>query len=107
MSDFKPKLKDLENELTPIATKWREIGIQLDLTPEELEIINVEEKDSIRRKLISMLTKWLKQVIPQPSWKGLVVALSSQAVDEEGLATKLEQKYNQLPLSSAKGMTLL
>lgn len=85
------------NELIPITTKWYDIGIQLDLTPEELDMINLEHKDSLQAKLRSLLIWWLNRVTPQPSWQALIAALRTSAVNEQGLANKLEQQYNQKP----------
>ena len=56
------------------ATKWKDIGIFLGLSPNELEIIKTDESDSHSR-LQGMLMLWLKQIDPKPTKSKMVKVL--------------------------------
>ena len=75
-------------ELFEVRTKWRRLGIVLDLTLSTLDAI--EQRDSSPEvRLGRVLKKWLCTGVA--SWRQLVRALRS--VGEPILAKKLEEKY--------------
>ena len=87
------KLKVLVNELTSIAaSKWYDIGIQLDFEDGELKNIGKDHAE-VKDRLREMLNVWLKRVDPVPSWNALIDALKAPTVDEMRLAENLEKKY--------------
>ena len=89
MSDVQPNLKQLVEELQPITTKWRQLGLFLDVPDDELEAIE-EDKKNIHDKLYALCFKWL-EVKRRVSWKDIVKALKK--MKRLGLADRLEQKY--------------
>ena len=82
-----PLLNDLLNNVK--TTKWYHLGLQLDISSYDLDII---EHDScgVEDRLRRMLQKWLKSC-EKPSWGIIVNALKS--IDEKVLANKLEEKF--------------
>ena len=64
------RLQDVFKELLPLATHWKTIGALLGLPVHILDKIRVDE-DSIRDCLWAVLTEWLKQVDPHPTWNAL------------------------------------
>jgi hypothetical protein len=42
---------------------------------------------------MEMLTRWLKQVDPPPTWTALVAALQDPTIEEGSLAEQVESKY--------------
>ena len=77
--------------------KWYGIGLQLGLVPSVLEGIE-QQYSGTEDRLRVLLTHWLKQVDPVPSWVTLIEALRSKTVSELRLAKQLE-KYYILPHS--------
>ena len=75
-----PSLKDLHRLVTPqYAIHWREIGIQLDLAWETLEIIENDNHYKAKACCNAMFNKWL-QVDTTASWRQLFTAIESPAV---------------------------
>ena len=72
-------------------SKWRNIGIAVELKPSALASIASENPNSDGDKLTAVLTEWFKQIDPEPSWEQLVKALRSPAVDFPDIARKIEQ----------------
>ncbi len=74
------------NALYEARTKWRPIGIQLDIKVSDLDDIEDTYKGNDRR-LEEMVRKWLKN---RPNWEALIAALKSPQVDEGGVAYEIE-----------------
>lgn len=70
----KPKLKEAFKQLLSISEEWKNIGILLDIP---IWILNKLESDqsNTHSRLSAMLTEWLKQVNPTPTWTQLVNAV--------------------------------
>ena len=88
IADCKPKLWDSLKILFPHASHWKNIGVFLEMDTNELDKIENDEK-GVENCLRVMLSKWLKQVDPVPTWKGLAEAVE---VIDQTLAEKI-QKY--------------
>ena len=73
LSDDQPKLKDAFGKLLPLATHWRNIGVLLGIKNDDLHAINlnVKEDDCLRE----MLSLWLKNKNPLPTWSILAGAV--------------------------------
>ena len=85
-------LSKVRNEILSAAAKWYDIGLELGMTADYLDTIrktNDDPQDCLRK----LLRRWLSCVDPQPSWKALINALSSPAVNYQALASKIEEKY--------------
>lgn len=62
------------------------------MDPEYLEKLRKKKtKLLVKDKLRKMLLTWLKGEEPQPTWKALCDALRSAAVDEVGVAERIEK----------------
>ena len=91
-------LDDLDQvfeELHDVSPQWYKIGLQLKLSPDTMDKIKGEERDS-NDQLIEMLKVWLKRVEPKPTWEALVQALRSRSVGREQEAVTVESKYCQV-----------
>lgn len=84
------KLRTVYLELSPVAHKWLEIGVQLGIPYSKLKMF--EEEDN---PLAASLDYWLKgNVAGVPiTWKSIVHTL--QYVGEVGLAEEIHKKYYQ------------
>ena len=60
--------------LYPLATKWTDIGTLLGVSEPILDRIN-RERERIHDCLREMLSEWLKQIDPVPTWKELIDAV--------------------------------
>ena len=75
----RPKLRDTFKELLPLATNWKTIGTLLDIKKSILNKIKADE-DAVHDCLQEMLSEWLKQIDPPPTWAALADAV--EIVDE-------------------------
>ena len=85
-------LKKVLNSLWEARAKWIDIGIQLDMKVQSLEAIN-HDHNEVGSCLRVMLTDWLKQVDPPPTWEALVDALKSPTVGCAHLAGTIEKTH--------------
>ena len=70
----KPKLKDIFKELFPVATYWKTIGTLLGIPGHILDKIKSNE-ERVDECLREMLSEWLKQIDPPPTWTALAEAV--------------------------------
>ena len=90
-------IKDLTFELSGVV-KWFDLGIQLDMSPSQLEIIREDCSGQTNRTnacKTDMLVMWLKQT-PNASWSTVVEAL--QRINMQTLAKYIAEKYGELVL---------
>ena len=85
-------LKSLHSELHPVVDKWYSLGVQLQIPVETLKCIEAEH-NQMNRRLLEMLTVWLRRINPSPTWDILTEALESPPVGEKLLAQQLRDKY--------------
>ena len=85
-------LKSLHCELHPVCDKWFSLGVQLQVPIETLKSIEAEH-NQMSRRLLEMLTVWVKCTNPPPTWSILTEALESPPVGERLLAQQLRDKY--------------
>lgn len=86
----KKDLAVIQNYLAKVAHKWIDIGVQLELDPENFKS---NQRSSDRDSLRQMILTWLKGKESVPTWRALCTALRSAAVDESGIANKIEEKH--------------
>ena len=77
-------------ELFTVRTKWRRLGLELDLTADTLDTIE-QTYQELEDRLERVLIEWLKR--GSATWRQLVDALSEDFLDETQLAEKLRGKY--------------
>ena len=95
-----PTLKIVQKELyNTVASKWEDIGIQLNIEDGQLAKVKADCSDS-GSCLREMLRIWLKRVDPKPSWRELIEALND--LGEEKRADDIRQKIlsNQITSDS-------
>ena len=56
--------------------KWRNIGLELNIAEEELDIINADNPSSIQKRCRAMLKVWLN-INPKASWEKLFNAVKA------------------------------
>ena len=85
-------LKAVRNSVWDARAKWMDIGIELEIKLSRLEAIKSNHSE-VGSCLTAMLTDWLKQTTPQPTWEALINALKSQIVGDTHLADAIQSKY--------------
>ena len=93
------EFRDLLNTLLPKSARWKLIGIQLGLSPDDLDIIEANCVD-VEERLMKVLQKWFKSN-PNPTWKDIITALKTPALGELKLAQEIEEKF-VIPIGSGK-----
>ena len=92
----KPELCDLMNEVAAkIPSKWRQFGIELQLTSDELDGFLLANFGDTLRCFSSVFTCWQKRMSREPySWLTVVESLKAPAVGEHRLAQELNHKFS-------------
>ena len=91
-SEESPKLTLLIKELsTKVSAKWEDIGLSLDIEKGSLEVIKQDNPRDSQGCFREMLTHWLNQGDPPPTWTTIIDAIDS--VDYKSLARQLSEKY--------------
>lgn len=78
-SGGKLKLKDVMKELLPLAARWKIIGTLLGIEDHVISRIKADE-DGVCDRMQEMLSVWLKQIDPPPTWTALAEAV--EVIDE-------------------------
>ena len=93
-SDLGPdELRTVRSELFSVRDKWYDIGLELNIPFQTLNVIEKDNPNNCANCLRKMLMEWLSSSSPDPSWSGLVEALSSEPVREKRLAREIHSKY--------------
>ena len=90
----RPELKDVFRELLPLSADWKAIGTLLGLPRDLLKRIKADEEIAEDR-LQEVLSEWLKQVDPHPTWAALAKAV--EHVDKVK-AQEIKTKYIDIDL---------
>ena len=69
------KLQDMIKELLPVASNWKILGGLMGVQKHVLDKID-QDKNGVYNKLQEMLSEWLKQIDPPPTWTLIADALS-------------------------------
>ena len=88
-------LKVVHESLWEVRSKWRNLGIQLDMKIEDLEEIAANNNQKVDDCFADCIIRWLRQSNPPPTWTFLIKALKSPTVGFQDLAKTLERKYLQ------------
>ena len=87
-------LKTVRAAVWEARTDWMNIGIELNLIKTDLDAIKVTEGGNLGNCLTEMLTLWLKQVDPPPTWSSLVTALNQPTIGHQQLAKQIIEKMH-------------
>ena len=85
-------LKTVRTEIWEVRLKWCDIGIELELSKNDLDTIQ-QNYTEISKCFSEMLCEWLKRVDLQPSWNSLVGALCAPAVGLGHLVENIKRKH--------------
>ena len=88
-------IKDLgivQATLWDARPKWYNIGIQLGIAVEHLDVMKDRNLKNADECLTDLLAQWLRQANPPPTWKTVVKALRSPTVDLTRLADAIDDK---------------
>ena len=85
-------LKDIISEIRDARSKWEEIGLQLNIRKPDLDAIDKELRGNTQACLKEVITQWLKQVDPPPTWSAIISALNHPDVGYEQLAEEIVHK---------------
>lgn len=86
-------LRQVRALLYRVRERWYDIGIELEIAVEELNIIKTTYNDPADC-LLHMLQVWLRSIDPVPTWNILAEALTAEAVHDLGLAE--EGRHNEV-----------
>ena len=92
-------LFEVNSELLPVASRWKNMGLALKLKPYVLNMIEKNHTD-VESRLLDVLTEWLNKAynttrFGDPSWKLLVEAVTHSAGgNNRALAVTLAKKHN-------------
>lgn len=89
-------LQTVLNEVFDVRAKWYTVGLELKMNAGNLEAIKIKCRDDPDECFRELLSTWLKQVYPKPTWTALANALESRTVGNEQLAEVVRQ--NHLPM---------
>ena len=81
-----------------VSAKWREIGSELGMTEDELDIIQYDlagTPNFAQSAMRAVFHKWNSAMTSTYSWENLANALMSNAVGEKALVRVLYEKLSQ------------
>ena len=87
------------NTLNPVAPKCFALGLQLGVEEARIRTIITNNRYDCEAQLREIISKRLKQASPL-TWLNIVTALRSPTVDENSLASQIEQEYLQQTMVS-------
>ena len=91
--ESEPELSDLMNEVaSQVPAKWRQISIQLGLTPSDQECFIALSPNDPLQCFTSVFRVWKNRATRLYKWSTVIQALESPAVDEKRLAQELRTK---------------
>lgn len=93
----RPKLRDLQETLYPMRSKWYQFGVQLDVPTDTLDTIS-SSSEKLDDKLLQMLKEWVKQMESKGvvTWEAVVEVLIRQSIGENQLAKNVARQWCKL-----------
>ena len=86
-----PTLQHLDAFVRPlIADKWYNLGLQLQLATEDIEMIKANHPNDASKACTAMFLLWL-QKYPTSSWNSLILAIKGPGIEKHDVAAKIEQ----------------
>ena len=73
--------------------EWYNIGLALEIPPDELDEVKKTCQDKPNECFTELLKRWLKRGTPQPTWSAIVKALRAKIVCQGHLASEVENSY--------------
>ena len=94
-------LRIVQSALWEARPKWYNLGLQLDITADDLDVIKGKNLQNADECLTDLFKKWLRRVDPQPTWEAIEKALLSPTVNLSQLATKIMNEKIE-PMNDSK-----
>ena len=89
-ADVEPELAELMNEVAShIPTRWRDVGIQLNLSLSDLNAIGISTPADSLQRFSSVFHLWRSKLSAPYNWSTVIHALEAPAVNETRLARRL------------------
>ena len=85
-----PKEYQLRNLLANISSKWREIGLALGISDNDLDNISTVVQDNMSR-LCKMITKWIETQSSPVTWGMIVFAIEGPIVNNKKKANEIRE----------------
>ena len=85
----------LLNELNDITDVWFQFGVQLGVPVAQLRAIETQYRNP-DTCLMNVLTLWLSNTTPSPTWETVVDALCCAAIGRQQMADNIRRKYCNL-----------
>ena len=99
--ESEPELSDLMNEVaSKVSAKWKQISIQLGLTPNDEECFMASTPNDPIHCLTSVFKVWKKRAKKPYTWSTVIEVLNAPAVDEIRLGKELTTKLSAAHCSS-------
>ena len=91
--ESEPELSDLMNEVaSKVPSKWKQISIQLELTPSDQECFMASSPNDPIQCFTSVFRVWKSRATRPYTWSTVIAVLEAPAVDEMRLAQELRTK---------------
>ena len=90
MPSVRPTLRELLGAVSKVSADWYTLGIQLDLAPDDLDVIQANNPRNVEHCLKDMLQKWQSKY-PQRGWDDVVGSL--RTMDRNDVADDIVSKY--------------
>ena len=79
----------MQNSILEARTQWYNLGLGLEITSDSLDAIELANMGKPDRCFRAMVTQWLRQDSPRPTWSALAEALRSPSVGLSHLAQEI------------------
>ena len=88
-------LKSVRSSTWEARSKWMDIGIELNVMKSDLEVIQENCGSNVEKCFTEMLTLWLKNVDPPPTWSAMIAALRDPAVGLKKLSDDVSNRFSK------------
>lgn len=85
-------LRDIRGELFPLRSKWKDVGLELNIHPDTLDNIKSTWKEDTSAALYEVLKAFLKEG-RNHTWGEIIEALDTPVIGETALLQTLRKKY--------------
>ena len=93
-------LATLQNALFEVRDKWYHLGVQLKVPISDLKAIRTQYLNNPDDCLLEMLSCWLSNTTPSPTWQTVVDALCCAAIGRQQVADNIKRKYCNLDIGT-------
>ena len=91
-----PKLRDLQETLYPMRSKWYQFGVQLDVPIDTLDTI-LSSGGNLDDKFLQMLKEWVQMESQGGvTWEAAVEVLKRRSIGENQLARNVARQWCKL-----------